>query len=225
MLSPLLVFPILLSALLYTVTFLDTSQWVFPSAAGRQKRFLRRKAVVSTVSGILGAAAPPAQAIGVLDDIPAPADVKDVPADAQTTASGLAFKVLQPPKCKGALCQRPGATDKVEVDYTGWQRNGKMFDSSVKRGERSSFYLNEVIPGWTEGLQLMTPGEKRRFWIPAALAYGEKPTMRGAPAGPLVFDVELYGVSQDATPEQIKKYMAQIEEPLQNGLVRKKRKS
>jgi hypothetical protein len=66
-----------------------------------------------------------------------------------------------------------------------------MFDSSVTRGTPTSFSLNAVIPGWTEGVQLMVEGEKTRFWIPGALAYGEKPRQPGAPAGTLVFDVEL----------------------------------
>ena len=65
-----------------------------------------------------------------------------------------------------------------------------MFDSSVPRGQPSSFPLSNVIPGWTEGLQLMTVGEKRRFWIPANLAYGDNPGS-GKPAGTLIFDVEL----------------------------------
>ena len=67
---------------------------------------------------------------------------------------------------------------------------GKLFDSSVKRGQPASFPLNGVIKGWTEGLQLMVEGEKRRFWIPSDLAYGKNQSA-GAPAGTLVFDVEL----------------------------------
>jgi peptidylprolyl isomerase len=76
----------------------------------------------------------------------------------------------------------------VKVHYTGWTTNGQMFDSSVSRGEPIVFGLDEVIAGWTEGLQLMVEGEKRRFWIPVELAYKNAP---GAPAGMLVFDVEL----------------------------------
>jgi FKBP-type peptidyl-prolyl cis-trans isomerase len=69
-----------------------------------------------------------------------------------------------------------------------------MFDSSVLRGQPATFPLNRVIPGWTEGLQLMVQGEKTRFWIPANLAYGVKPSGAGKPAGLLVFDVELLGI-------------------------------
>jgi FKBP-type peptidyl-prolyl cis-trans isomerase len=75
----------------------------------------------------------------------------------------------------------------VTVHYTGWTTDGKMFDSSVVRGEPATFAVTEVIPGWTEGLQLMVEGEKRRFWIPEPLAYGG----RTEPKGMLVFDVEL----------------------------------
>lgn len=120
-------------------------------------------------------------------DLPAPEDVAAPPADAQKTASGLAYKVLK----QGTGKEHPKAEDTVEVHYTGWTTDGKMFDSSVMRGQPAVFPLNAVIKGWTEGLQLMVEGEKARFWIPAGLAYGEKPTRPGAPAGMLVFDVEL----------------------------------
>jgi peptidylprolyl isomerase len=119
--------------------------------------------------------------------IPAPPDVAAAPADASTTASGLASKVLQP----GNSNERPTARSTVRVHYTGWTTDGKMFDSSVARGEEIEFPLNGVIPGWTEGLQLMVVGEKRRFWIPSRLAYNNAP---GTPQGTLVFDVELLGV-------------------------------
>jgi len=115
-----------------------------------------------------------------------PTAVAATPADATKTASGPASKVLQ----KGTGSARPLATDNVEVHYSGWTTDGKLFDSSVTRGKTITFPLNGVIPGWTEGVQLMVEGEKRRFWIPANLAYGESPPP-GAPAGLLVFDVEL----------------------------------
>jgi peptidylprolyl isomerase len=113
----------------------------------------------------------------------APSDVKAAPADAKKTASGLAYKVLKP----GTNARRPKSTNRVTVHYTGWTTDGKMFDSSVVRGEPSTFALDQVIPGWTEGVQLMAEGEKTRFWIPEKLAYGGK----SAPYGMLVFDIEL----------------------------------
>ncbi|MEZ4241909.1 MAG: FKBP-type peptidyl-prolyl cis-trans isomerase [Myxococcota bacterium] len=126
--------------------------------------------------------------------IEAPADVSAPPADATKTASGLAYKVLQP----GKGTEHPGPTSKVTVHYTGWTASdGKMFDSSVQRGEPASFALNGVIKGWTEGLQLMTEGEKARFWIPGDLAYGDRP---GRPAGMLVFDVELISIDAGGPP-------------------------
>jgi FKBP-type peptidyl-prolyl cis-trans isomerase len=133
-------------------------------------------------------------------DLPAPDDVAAAPADATRTASGLAYKVLQP----GGGADHPAAADTVEVHYTGWMTDGKMFDSSVVRGQPAKFPLNMVIPGWTEGVQLMVVGEKTRFWIPAAMAYGETPRRPGAPAGDLVFDIELLTIqAAPKVPEDV----------------------
>jgi peptidylprolyl isomerase len=114
----------------------------------------------------------------------APSDVAGPSADADFTDSGLASKVLKP----GTGTDHPKASSRVTVHYTGWTTDGKMFDSSVTRGQPATFALNQVIAGWTEGVQLMVVGEKRRFWIPEDLAYKGQ---QGAPAGMLVFDVEL----------------------------------
>ena len=100
--------------------------------------------------------------------VSAPSDVEAPPDDAEVTASGLASKVVE----AGTGTQNPGPTSTVTVHYTGWHTNGDMFDSSVTRGQPASFPLNRVISGWTEGVQLMVPGETRRFWIPEDLAYG-----------------------------------------------------
>ncbi len=118
---------------------------------------------------------------------PTPEDVKAPPATARKTPSGLAFRVLSP----GTGTEHPLATSNVIVNYTGWTTDGKMFDSSILHGSPARFPLNGVIKGWTEGVQLMTKGEKARFWIPGPLAYGDKPAQPGAPAGTLVFDIEL----------------------------------
>jgi FKBP-type peptidyl-prolyl cis-trans isomerase len=113
-----------------------------------------------------------------------PTDVKEPPEDARRTPSGLAYKVLRP----GKGGRRPQAWSKVTVHYTGWTTDGKMFDSSVARGAPATLGLDDVIRGWTEGMQLMVEGERTRFWIPESLAYkGEA----GSPRGMLVFDVEL----------------------------------
>ncbi len=127
-----------------------------------------------------------------------PSDVQAAPADAVKTPSGLASKVLQP----GKGTAKPAAADTVTVHYSGWTTDGKLFDSSVKRGSPTSFPLNGVIKGWTEGLQLMVEGEKRRFWIPADLAYGENPG-GGRPGGLLVFDVELLGIKAAPKPPAV----------------------
>ena len=127
-----------------------------------------------------------------------PSDVKAAPKDAVKTSSGLASKVLS----KGTGTEHPGASDTVTVHYSGWTTDGKMFDSSVKRGEPTSFPLNGVIKGWTEGVQLMVEGEKRRFWIPADLAYGENPG-GGRPGGLLVFDIELISIKKAPKPPEL----------------------
>ncbi|MCG8433972.1 MAG: FKBP-type peptidyl-prolyl cis-trans isomerase [Gammaproteobacteria bacterium] len=126
--------------------------------------------------------------------IPAPNDVAAPPDDALSTDSGLAYKVLQSGKGE----RHPGPTDLVEVHYTGWTTDGKMFDSSVLRGQTATFPLNRVIKGWQEGVQLMVEGEKTRFWIPAELAYAGS-TRPGAPQGMLVFDVELIRIPSAIT--------------------------
>jgi len=116
----------------------------------------------------------------------APPDVKAVPSDARKTASGLAYKVLTP----GTGARHPSSRSQVTVHYSGWTTDGKMFDSSVTRGEPATFPLDGVIAGWTEGVQLMVEGEKARFWIPESLAYKGQ----SAPYGMLVFDIELLKV-------------------------------
>lgn len=125
-----------------------------------------------------------------LPPITPPLDVAAPPPDASVTASGLASKVLEP----GDSNVRPTAASTVRVNYTGWTTAGEMFDSSIPRGEPVEFQVGGVIPGWTEGLQLMVVGEKRRFWIPADLAYGDSPANPNLPAGMLVFDIELLDV-------------------------------
>ena len=108
----------------------------------------------------------------------------------KVTASGLQYKVLKEGNGKS-----PKATDNVQVHYKGTLLDGTEFDSSIKRGEPAEFPLNRVIPGWTEGVQLMKEGAKFRFFIPSRLAYG--PRGAGRDIGPneaLIFDVELFKV-------------------------------
>lgn len=110
--------------------------------------------------------------------------------DVKTTPTGLQYKVI-----KEGTGVKPTAADTVEVHYTGKLITGKVFDSSVERGETIKFPLNGVIPGWTEGLQLMTEGSKYELYIPSALGYGDRGA--GGAIGPneaLIFEVELIKV-------------------------------
>jgi len=109
--------------------------------------------------------------------------------DVTTELSGLQYKVL-----KEGEGEKPEATDTVKVHYTGRLLDGTVFDSSVERGEPVEFQLDRVIPGWTEGLQLMSPGAKYRFWIPAELAYGKNAPPAIGPNQVLDFEVELLEV-------------------------------
>ena len=107
-----------------------------------------------------------------------------------TLPSGLRYQVLREGNGK-----KPTATDVVECDYEGTLINGQVFDSSYRRGERATFGLNQVIAGWTEGLQLMQEGAKYRFFIPYNLAYGERGAGQAIPPyAALIFDVELHKV-------------------------------
>jgi peptidylprolyl isomerase len=121
------------------------------------------------------------------DPTKAPADVQRAPADAKRTGSGLSYKILR----AGTGTEHPDATSSVTVNYSGWTTDGKLFDSTYTRRDPQTLKLNRVIPGWTEGLQLMVVGEKRRFWIPEALAYAGQ----GPVSGDLVFDVELIKIN------------------------------
>jgi FKBP-type peptidyl-prolyl cis-trans isomerase len=113
-----------------------------------------------------------------------PPDVKAPPDDARRTPNGLAYKVLR----VGKGVRNPSRFGRVTVHYTGWTTDGRMFDSSVTKGQPATFRLDDVIKGWTEGVPLMVEGERTRFWVPENLAYGGK---GDGPRGMLVFDIEL----------------------------------
>lgn len=111
--------------------------------------------------------------------------------DVVITNSRLQYKVLQ----TGTGEQHPFTTDKVTVHYHGTLIDGRVFDSSVDRGEPIAFALNQVIKGWTEGVQLMVVGEKRRLFIPSELAYGQSSTGIITPGSTLIFDIELLAIN------------------------------
>ncbi len=132
--------------------------------------------------------------MGFLDKLfgrsPSPDFVMPGEAELERTPSGLRYQVV-----KQGQGRKPGPAETVSVHYAGWLANGKPFDSSYARGQPASFPLNRVIPGWTEGLQLMPEGSTYRFVIPPELGYGK----RGAPPAippdaTLVFLVELQSV-------------------------------
>ena len=180
--QPILVGAVVASGLREALTLMTTGQrmrlWLpeklaFAGAAGKPKGPL----MVDVM--LLDVIAPPTT----------PPDVAAAPADAKKTKSGLASKVLKP----GTGTVRPKSSSVVTVHYTGWTPDGKMFDSSVIKGQPATFPLSDVIKGWTEGVQLMVVGEVRRFWIPGKLAY-DGVESADVPKGALVFDVELIAI-------------------------------
>jgi peptidylprolyl isomerase len=118
---------------------------------------------------------------------PAPPDLAGPSGDAKVLFSGLGYRFLR----RGTGTEHPSRVGHVRVHYTGWTQDGVMFDSSYKTGEPAVFGLDQVIKGWTEGLQLMAPGDRIRLWVPEKMAYqGAK----GKPAGMLVFDIDLIAI-------------------------------
>ena len=109
-----------------------------------------------------------------------------------TTASGLQYLRL----VEGTGLHHPTATDRVTVHYHGTLLDGSVFDSSVDRGQSIEFGLNQVIKGWTEGLQMMVVGEKARLFIPSDLGYGNRAAGSIKPGSTLIFDVELLGINE-----------------------------
>lgn len=124
---------------------------------------------------------------GSPDLLKAPENLMLPPSTATRTASGLRYVVLK----HGTKTTHPIPTSTVTIDYSGWDRSGRVFDSSVQRGEPASFPLPGLIKGWQEGVLLMSPGDTFRFWIPGALAYDSIPS-GNSPHGQLVFDITLY---------------------------------
>jgi FKBP-type peptidyl-prolyl cis-trans isomerase FkpA len=115
--------------------------------------------------------------------------------DVVTTASGLQYKVIAP-----GSGDSPKPTDQVSVNYRGTLLDGTEFDASAKHGGAATFGVNQVIPGWTEALQLMKPGAKYQLWIPPKLAYDLNSPPQIPPGSLLVFDVELVGIKPPAPP-------------------------
>ncbi|MBP6596824.1 MAG: FKBP-type peptidyl-prolyl cis-trans isomerase [Arenimonas sp.] len=126
--------------------------------------------------------------LGEKNPVQTPADVAAPPADAQRTPSGLAYRVIK----RGPGGDKPGPGSTIEIHYSGWTPDGRVFDSSVARDERGMFPLSDLIAGWQEGVPLMSRGDTFRFWIPGKLAYDIPTAPPGSPKGMLVFDITLY---------------------------------
>lgn len=151
-------------------------------------------------------------------DPAAPPDLASPPLDAQRSESGLQWKVLQP----GAGTEHPGLDDTVTLRCAGWTTDGIKIESYADAGQSAEYVLRRSIPGWIEGLRTMVAGEKRRFWIPGRLAYGDEPRGYGLPYGRVVFDLELVSFrhppAPPEVPEDLKKPPADATE-LPSGLV------
>jgi len=117
---------------------------------------------------------------------PTPRDLKVPPAAARKLSSGLAVQVLS----KGHGTRHPAPGGSVKLHFSGWTTDGRLVESTVMAGRPAVYELEAVVPGWREALQQMVVGDKVRLWIPAALAYGDKPR-KGAPRGDLVYELEL----------------------------------
>ena len=116
-----------------------------------------------------------------------PLDLKAPSSSAFKTPSGVAIEVLQ----TGAGTKHPRPNSRVTLHYSGWTADGKLFESTVMSGHPAVFLMGTTLAGWREGLQYMVAGEKARLWIPAALAFGDRPAHKMSPAGDLVYDIEL----------------------------------
>jgi FKBP-type peptidyl-prolyl cis-trans isomerase len=125
--------------------------------------------------------------VRVLKAAEKPLNLKAPPRTAFRTPSGVAIMVLQP----GAGTRHPSPISRVTLNYSGWTADGMLFESTVTSGHPAVFLVGTALAGWREGLQYMVVGEKARFWIPAALAYGDRPLDKMVPAGDLVYDIEL----------------------------------
>jgi FKBP-type peptidyl-prolyl cis-trans isomerase len=132
------------------------------------------------------------QLLSILKAPPTPSDVVQPPSTATRTASGLAYEVIS----KGNSSAHPSVTSQVTVQFSAWRSDGRLVESTVMANHPAVVALATAPAGWREALPLMVVGEKTRFWIPAALAFGEKPANRFNPPGDLVYEIELLEVKR-----------------------------
>ncbi|HKQ70535.1 MAG TPA: FKBP-type peptidyl-prolyl cis-trans isomerase [Polyangiaceae bacterium] len=121
---------------------------------------------------------------------PVPKDLKAPPRTVKRAASGLALQILK----KGKGSEHPSEASSVTLHFAGWTADGTLVETTLMSNPPASYEMGEVIPGWHEALLRMVVGDKVRVWIPAALAFGEKPRRRGVPAGDLVYELELLAI-------------------------------
>jgi peptidylprolyl isomerase len=130
------------------------------------------------------------QLLSILKAPPTPENLTQAPADAIRTSSGLAYVVLKP----GTGTAHPSVTSKVTAHFTSWRSDGRIFETTVMTNHPALVSVASAPAGWREAITSMVAGEKARFWIPAALAFGEKPANRFNPPGDLVYEIELISV-------------------------------
>ena len=130
------------------------------------------------------------QLLSILKAPPTPENLTQAPATATRTSSGLAYIVLKP----GTGKVHPSATSKVTAHFTSWRSDGRIFETTVMTNHPALVSVASAPLGWREAITSMVPGEKARFWIPAALAFGQKPANRFNPPGDLVYEIELLSV-------------------------------
>jgi FKBP-type peptidyl-prolyl cis-trans isomerase len=128
--------------------------------------------------------------LSILKAPPTPVDLKQPPPTAIRTTSGLAYQVLS----QGKGDAHPATNNKVMVHFSGWRSDGRLFESTIMANHPALVTIATAPSGFREALQTMTIGEKARFWIPSALAFGDKPADRFNPAGDLVYEIELLSV-------------------------------
>ena len=130
------------------------------------------------------------QLLSILKAPPTPENLTQAPADATRTSFGLAYVVLKP----GTGTAHPSVTSKVTAHFTSWRSDGRIFETTVMTNHPALVSVASAPAGWREAITSMVPGEKARFWIPAALAFGENPANRFNPPGDLVYEIELISV-------------------------------
>lgn len=164
---------------------------------GEKRRMWLPEHLVATGRGPKGASIFELELLGLKSVPQPPDDLKRAPKGAQRTPSGASTVRLS----AGSGSEHPGPDSVVLVHYMGWTADGRSFDSSYNRGRPTAFPLDQIMPAFAETVQMMVAREKRRVWIPAAVARGN---WVGSPKGPLVFEVELVRILPDDALEEIK---------------------